>query len=233
MTSRWQEEKSAVVKAAHQLAERGLVSGAGGNISVRLTPDGSRDLMAISASGRKCADLSVEDVVVVDFDLDPVEGSLTPSSESLIHIGIYKVRPDVNAAMHTHPVYASVAAVSGLQIPPIIDEMVVFIGGAVHVCDYAFPGTQELADSVVAALGERNAALIRNHGAVGVGKNLDEALDICALTERMAQVFVYSSLLKRVDTLPPDVVEAETSIFRMRQGTVSNAAAGDQTLEEV
>ena len=91
------------------------------------------------------------------------------------------------------------------------------MGGAIKVSGYAFPGTQELADNVCAALGERNAALIRNHGAVGVGSTLQEALDVSALVERTAQVFIYASLLGGAHTLPPDVVEAELSIFRMRR----------------
>ena len=83
--------------------------------------------------------------------------------------------------------------------------------------EYAFPGTQELADKVVAALDERNAALIRNHGAVGIGRDLHEALDICALVERMAQIFVYASLMGKVNTLPANVVETELSLFRMKR----------------
>jgi L-fuculose-phosphate aldolase len=217
MTSRWQNEKRKVVQAALWMAERGFLPGTSGNVSVRLEPDGSRELLAVTPSGLRNADLKPEDVVVVDFEAEPVEGGLTPSSETLLHLAIYRARPDVGAVVHTHSVFASVASVAGLQIPPIIDEMVVAIGGTVQVSEYAFPSTQELADNVCAALGERNAALIRNHGAVGVGRDLAEALDVCALTERVAQVFVQASLLGKVSELPPDVVEAETSIFRMRR----------------
>ena len=215
MTSRWREEKSAVVQTARQMAELGLVTGASGNVSVRLEPHEGRELFAITPSRRPYAGLSAKDIQVVDFDIEPVEGEYTPSSESLMHVGIYRARPDVGAVIHTHSVFASVAAVAGLAIPPIIDEMVVVLGGAVDVTEYAFPSTQELADNVCAALGDRNAALIRNHGAVGVGENLEEALEVAALIERVAQVFFYASLLGKVETLPREVVEAEASIFRM------------------
>jgi len=191
--------------------------GASGNVSVRLGPHAAPDILAITPSGRRNADLKLEDIVVVDFDAEPVEGSLTPSSETLLHVAIYRARPDVGAVIHTHSVFASVASVAGLQIPPIIDEMVVAIGGTVQVSEYAFPSTEELADNVCAALGERNAALIRNHGAVGVGRDLVEALDVCALTERVAQVFVQASLLGKVSELPEDVVQAETAIYNMRR----------------
>ena len=199
------------------MAELGLLPGASGNVSVRLGPHAARDLLAITPSGRRNADLKLEDIVVIDFDAEPVEGSLTPSSETLLHVAIYRARPDVGAVIHTHSVFASVASVAGLQIPPIIDEMVVAIGGTVQVSEYAFPSTEELADNVCAALGERNAALIRNHGAVGVGRDLVEALDVCTLTERVAQVFVQASLLGKVSELPEDVVQAETAIYNMRR----------------
>ena len=218
MTSRWQAEKRAVVLAAQDMVEMGLATGSSGNVSVRLDPNVARELLAITPSGRRYSELNDEDVVVAGFDLEPIEGDLAPSSESLLHAAIYRARPDVGAVVHTHSVFASVAAVAGVsEIPPIIDEMVVSIGGAIRVSEYAFPGTQELADSVCAALGPRNAALIGNHGTVGVGEDLAEALDVCALTERLAQIFVYASLLGDVKTLPEDIVKAEASIFRMKR----------------
>ena len=217
MISRWQEEKRAVAGAARRMAELGLTTGANGNVSMRLVSLEPPELLAVTPSGKAYSDLTDEDVVVADLNLEPVEGELTPSSESLMHVGIYRARPDVGAVVHTHSPFCSVAAVTGLEIPPILDEMVVYIGGAVQVSEYGFPSTQELADNVCTALGERNAVLIRNHGAVGVGRDLDEALEVCSLTERVAQVFVYASLLGKVSTLPADVVEAEKAIFDMRR----------------
>ena len=217
MPSLWSAEKRAVVAAAQEMASMGLVTGTSGNVSMRLTPDNSPELLAITPSGTPYGTMTEDDVVVADFDVEQVEGEGTPSSETLTHVGIYRARPDVRAVIHTHPVYGSVAAVAGLDIPPIIDEMMIVVGGPVKVSEYAFPGTQELADAVCEALGERNGALIRNHGAVGVGRDLREALDVCSLIERVAQVFLYASILGKVETLPDDIVEAELAIFRMKQ----------------
>lgn len=217
MTSGWQAEKRAIVEAAHRMAEHALLPGASGNISVRLEPDRGREILAITGSGKQSAALAEEDVVVVDFNVEPVEGDLAPSSETLMHVAIYRARGDVGAVIHSHSPYASVAAVAGREIPPIVDEMVIAIGGAVRVSEYAFPGTQKLADSVCSTLGERNAALIGNHGGVCVGRDLDEAMEVCAITERMAKIFFQASLLGGVNVLPPEAVEAERSIFRMRR----------------
>lgn len=219
MTSRWQAERTAVADAARKIRSLGLVTERSGNVSVRVPAGDGRRLLAITPSGRAYSRLSADEVPVVDFDVEPVGDGLPPSSESLLHVELYRARPDVGAVVHTHSVYASVAAVAGLAIPPIIDEMVVYVGGAVRVSEYAFPGTQELADNVRGALGDRNAALICNHGAVAVGRDLTEALDVCELVERVAQIFVFASLLGGAQTLTDDIVQAEQSIFRMRRNS--------------
>ena len=109
------------------------------------------------------------------------------------------------------------AAVTGLEIPPILDEMMVYVGGPVKVSDYGFPGTEELAENVCEALGDRNAAIIRNHGMVGVGAGIEQAMNVCSLVERVAQIFIYASMLGKVNTVPADALEAELAIYKMRQ----------------
>ena len=218
MTSRWSTEKRAVVEAAREIAARGLVAGSSGNVSVRLTSCGDSPLLAITPSRTPYDEMTEEDVVVTDFDVEQVEGEGVPSSETLTHVAIYRARPDVNAVIHTHPLFGSVAAVAGRDIPPILDEMTIALGGPIRVSEYAFPGSEEMARAVCGALGERNAALIRSHGAVGVGRTLREALDVCVLTERVAQIFLYAGLLGDVRTLPEEIVAAETAIFRMMRG---------------
>lgn len=210
-----------VASAAREMAALGLATGSSGNVSLRL----AGGLFAVTPSGVPYTRLRDEQVVIIDDDAEPVEPEdrtwsqpdLMPSSETLLHLAIYAARPDAGAVVHTHAVYSSVAAVAGLDVPPIIDEMMLSVGGPVKVSEYRFPGTQELADSVVAALGERNAALIRNHGAVGVGRDLESALDVCVLVERMAHIFVFASLLGGANPLPAEAVETELALYRMRR----------------
>ena len=147
------------------------MSGSSGNVSVRLSPQDAPDpLIAVTPSGKPYSDLEEADIVVVDQDGEPVEGGGIPSSETLLHLALYRSRPDIAAVVHTHSLFASVAAVAGMEIPPILDEMATTLGGPVRVSEYGFPGSAELADKVALALGDRAAALIRNHGAVGVGR---------------------------------------------------------------
>ena len=206
------EAKMQVAEVARKMAELGLVCGTNGNVSARLP--GS--LFAMTPMGRTCEGMSADDIVVVDGDLHSVEGDLIPSSESLLHLAIYDARPDVGGIVHTHGVYSSAVAVAGLAIPPIVDEMVMTLGGEIRVSEYAPPASEEVAQLVCAALGDRDAALIRNHGAVGVGQTPRAALDVSILTERTAKIFVLSSILGRPNTLPEDVVASEAAIFEMR-----------------
>ncbi len=202
-----------VAEVARKMAELALVSGTSGNVSARL-PDG---LMAITPMGKGYECMTADDIVVVDGDLDPVEGDFMPSSESLLHAAIYDARADVGGIVHTHAVYSSAVAAAGMAIPPIVDEMVVTLGGEVQVSEYAPPASEEVAGRVCEALGNRDAALIRNHGAVAVGADPEAALQASELTERVAQIFVLSSAIGRPTALPDEVVASETAIFEMRR----------------
>ncbi len=195
------------------MAELDLVSGTSGNVSARV----AGGLMAITPMGRSYEGMAAEDVVVVDGDLNPVDGDLMPSSESLLHAAIYAARPDIGGIVHTHAVYSSAVAAAGVNIPPIVDEMVVNLGGEVRVSEYAPPASEAVAERVCEALGNRDAALIRNHGAVGVGLDVRTALEASVLTERVAQIFVLSSVFGCPTTLPDEVVASEAAIFEMRR----------------
>ena len=202
-----------VAEVARRMAAAGLVSGTSGNVSARL----AGGLMAVTPMGGRCESLPAEEVVVVDGDLATVEGDLVPSSESLLHAAIYDARPDVGGIVHTHAVYSSAAAVAGREVPPIVDEMVVTLGGAVRVSEYAPPASAEVAERVLSALGSRDAALIRSHGAVAVGESPAAALETAILVERAAKIFVLSTMLGGAATLPDEIVESEMAIFEMRR----------------
>ena len=220
MTSAWQQHKNEVAEASRRMADLGLVVGTAGNVSARVQREASEDLMAVTPTGVQYSGMTADDIVITDFDVDPVEGDLPPSSESLLHVGIYRTRPDVHAVIHTHSVYSSVLAVLGIDLPSVIDEVVVYVGGEVRVSDYAFPGTEHLSANVCAALGPRKAAFIANHGAVAVGKSLDEALDICLLVERASQIYVTARAIGEARPIPTEYVEAEAAIYAMRNSNL-------------
>ena len=153
---------------------------------------------------------------MTDFDLEPVAGDLAPSSESLLHVGIYARRSDAAAVVHTHSVYSSAFAVAGADLPPTIDEVAVYVGGAVRTSRYAFPGTEALADNVCDALGENKAAFIANHGSVAIGRSLEEALDISLLVERACQIYILAQSLGGAVPIPAQFADAAKAIYRMK-----------------
>ena len=202
MTSRWQPQKEALAQVAREMARQGLVVGSSGNASLRLPSEGERPLFSITPRGRECGSLSPDEMAVLDFDLEQVEGDLPPSSETLLHLAIYRARPDVWAVMHTHPVSSTALAVPHLELPPVVDELTVLVGGPVAVAQYGFPGTEELAAKAVKALGERNAVLLRHHGLVAVGQDPQEALEVSLAVERAAQVYIQAHMMGKVNPSP-------------------------------
>lgn len=209
----WESEKKQVIEAAQEMERKGLAVGTAGNISMRLKDPGGRDLIAITPSGRYYDSLKVDDIVVVDFTGQKVEGELKASIETIMHIHVQQARKKVNAVVHAHPAFCSAIAVAGMDIPPLIDEQVILIGGEIKVAEYGFPGTPELAKNVVSALGPRNAVILANHGVLSVGRDMREALTICELAEEMAKIYVSALSLGKVNQLPAEAVKLEKAFF--------------------
>jgi len=132
------------------------------------------------------------DITVIDNLGKVIDGQLRPSSEMPLHLAVYKARPDIAAIVHTHSIYASACAVAHKEIPPMIEDMVQVIGGTVAVARYALPGTEELAINTANSLADKNGVLLANHGVIGCGRSLGEALTACELIEKAARIYIYS-----------------------------------------
>ena len=203
----WNTEKKAVIEAAQQLAQSGLVVGTSGNVSMRLKERDGHEMLAITPSGRYYDLLQVDDIVIVGFDGERIEGELNASIETMMHIEIYRARKKVNAIIHTHPVFSSAISVAGLDIPPILDDQVVYIGGEIKVAEYAIPGSPELAKNVVSALGPKNAVILANHGALSVGSDMREAFTNCERLENTAKIYIYALSAGKINLLPAAALE--------------------------
>jgi L-fuculose-phosphate aldolase len=165
-----------VAAACRHLAERGLVVGTAGNVSVR-----TGDLVTITATGARFEELTAEQVTVVDLDGAVVDGTLAPTSELDLHLGVYR-RHGSGAVVHTH---APVATAVGLVVEelPCVHYQMLALGGSVRVAPYATFGSPELAAAVVDALAGKAAALMANHGAVTHAATLAEAVEHALLLE--------------------------------------------------
>lgn len=178
--------KNDIVDMGKQLITKNLVAGSWGNISCIV----DENSMAITPSGMGYAKQRAEDIVIIDFDENIIEGKHIPSSEAKLHSAIYKACPEARAIIHTHSIYASSLAAMRKPVPAIIEDIVQIIGGRVNCAEYALPGTQELADNAVAAMQGRKAVLLANHGAVCWGKNLEDALIVAEILEKAAQIAI-------------------------------------------
>ncbi len=179
--------KQRLIRAGQEMLERKLTVETWGNLSLR---DPDTGLIYLTPSAMPYHTITEADVVVLDGNGNLVEGNRAPTVEKDLHLGLYRMRPEINAVIHTHPVHSQVFAVLRRPIPPIMDEAAQVIGGAVPVADYALPGTKELADKVCRVMdGRVRACLMANHGAVCVGQSMEQAFKVCAVLEMTAQIY--------------------------------------------
>ena len=216
--SNWRAEKEIVLEAARQMADKGLVVGTSGNVSMRFREPGGRELVAITPNNRYYDLINIDDIGIADFDGKLVEGEITTSIETMLHIGIYKARKKVNAVIHTHPVFSSVFSVAGQEIPAILDDQITYLGGEIKVADYSLPGSQELVQNVVPALGQRNAVILANHGALTVGRDMREAFTNMEMLEKTARIYIYALSVGKINPVPAVALEMEQAYFNYLHG---------------
>jgi len=209
----WDIEKKAVLEAAQQMDQKGWVVGTSGNVSMRIREPSGLDLLAITPTGRYYDSMDVDDIVVLNFDGERVEGKHTPSIETMLHMGIYKARKKVKAIIHIHPIFGSILAVTGLEVPPILDDQVTYLGGEIKLAEYALSGSQDLVRNVVSALGSRNAVIMANHGALCVGRDMREAFTNCEMLEKTAKIYINALSVGKVCPLPAEALEMEKAFF--------------------
>lgn len=175
------DERQQVVEACQFLSRSGLVVGTAGNVSIRVD-----DLVVISPSGVDYEAMSARDVGIHDLDGNAVDAALQPSSELALHLAVYRDSGHT-AIVHTHAP-ASTAMSTVVDVVPASHYYTAMFGGGVRVAPYATFGTQQLADNVTAALADRTAALMGNHGAVLVGQALPKVLNLVPYLEYICDV---------------------------------------------
>jgi len=171
--------------------ERGLTTSTGGNISTRL---GS--YMYITCSGKDKSSLSSCDIAKVNIETgDNLTPELKLSIESDMHRLIYINRKDVNAIMHSHPTYSCLFSASDNEIDTTLIAESWYLLDKVKTIPYERMGTKALAVKVSEAMKEGSAALLANHGAITLGKNLLAAFDRMECLEQSARMSLFSALV--------------------------------------
>ena len=176
--------KQDVLDAAKGMLAKGLVAGTAGNVSGRI--DDER--ICLTPSSVAYETMTVDDLVVTDLDGNVLEGTRGPTTEKALHLACYRLYPEVKGVIHSHAAHATMFALVHEPIPAIIEEVVVYLGGDVPVCDYKGTGTDDLGEEAARNLADRSACILANHGIVTVGKSPDNALHNAELVERTAMI---------------------------------------------
>ena len=205
--------KEKIIEIGIQLLKENLTHGTCGNISCRV----DKEKILITPSSLPYGDIKPDDILLVNLDGEVLEGKRNPSVETPFHTAIYKNRDDVKAIIHTHSQYALAVSSVVDSIPVFLDEIFSHIGGELTVSRYALPGSDELAENLLNVLGDKNAALLSNHGAVCCGKNLDEAFEVARVVEQICKIFILSSCLGKTKVLPEEGREYQRAMFEMKK----------------
>lgn len=205
-----EKEREQVIEYSLKLLSEGLTNGTAGNVSIF---DREEGLVAISPTGVNYSELTPEMISIVDLDGKLIEG-LKPSSELEMHMILYRNREDVNAVIHTHPVYTTVLACLRQDLPAI-DYMIAVTGATKVKCaEYASYGTKELAENAYKAMGSSLAVILANHGLTTAGKDIANAFNITVQVEYISNLYIKARNIGEPIILPDNEMNSMLERFK-------------------
>ena len=204
------KEREQVIEYSLKLLSEGLTNGTAGNVSIFNREKG---LVAISPTGVNYSELTPEMISIVDLEGKLIEG-LKPSSELEMHMILYRNRGDVNAVIHTHPVYTTVLACLREDLPAI-DYMIAVTGATkVRCAEYASYGTKELAENAYKARGSSLAVILANHGLTTAGKDIANAFNITVQVEYISNLYIKARNIGEPIILPDNEMNSMLERFK-------------------
>ncbi len=181
-SEREQELREAIVACGIRLVDEGLVQGTWGNIAVRL----DETSMLCTPSGLAYHYLTPDDIVKVELSTLDYGSQRKPTSEKRLHRDLFAARPDAGASIHTHAKRCGVFAASRKTLCCISGEMKELVGAEMRCAGHALPSTKKLSKVALGALGQNNGCLLKNHGVLCCGKDLEQAYRTCKAAEQAA-----------------------------------------------
>lgn len=189
---KYQEIREQVLNAALKSNELGLIHGTSGNISVR---DKKDNVVAITPSGIAYGIMKVEDIAIVDIDGNWIDGNYKPSTETPMHTGILKNRKDFNAVVHTHSKFATIMSMKGKELPKATLPSCAYYP-IKSTTEFYPAGTLGLAETAIEGIGEKgDVVLLKNHGLIAGGKDINDALTCAEYTEEAAEISYLAALI--------------------------------------
>jgi len=197
----YNELKQELIKFGKIAGERNLTPGISGNISIRCENN-----IIITSSGTASGFLNNEDLSVINFDGEVIEGNPKPSSEKLLHINFYQKRADINAVFHVHSPYLTAFASAGIPLDEGISPEIIFCFDKIPLADYALPGTRELTEKTALFFDKYDVVLMKNHGVTVGGKSLKDAYLKLELAENYAKTIICAKILGGAKILPEEEI---------------------------
>ncbi|RAI15256.1 MAG: class II aldolase family protein [Candidatus Melainabacteria bacterium] len=205
---RIEQAKKEIKEIGKLVGEKGYSPGLSGNISKRV-----EDKIVITSSGSSNGFLEDDELTVIDFSGNIIQGEKKASSEKKLHIEFYKQRPDINAIIHVHPVFLCSFAAARIPLDkPVLAENV-FYFGQIPLAEYALPSSDELVEKTAKYFKDYNAVLMANHGVIVGDVNFKQAYLKLELAETYAQVVLNTKLLGGAVLLNDKEVE---DIYKLR-----------------
>ncbi|NHJ20528.1 MAG: hypothetical protein EAX91_06280 [Candidatus Lokiarchaeota archaeon] len=204
--------KEEIVRICKRLLDDSHVIGSAGNVSMRIRRE-NEEMVLITPSNVNYEEMVSSDILIINLDGKVIEGERNPSVEKNLHLGIYKEREDVNAIIHSHGVFSTILSTLNLTLPPVMEELVPYLGGEVKCAKYGEAGSLDLAENVLASLEERNAVILANHGSLCCGSHLEGAYTVLRYLERGSKIYYLAKLIKEPSLLPEDTIDYEMDVF--------------------
>lgn len=207
----YEAERELMCAVGKLLYDRGYVAANDGNLSMKTAPD----RLLVTPSGVSKGRLTPDMLLVTDLEGNVLEGNRHPSSETKMHLAVYRGRPDVGAVVHAHPPVSTAFAVCrrGMETP-YLSELVTGLGAVPCTPSFAMLSTDEVPRSVEPHLADHCAVLLANHGALTWGEDLWEAFDRMETVEHTAKILLNAWLLGD----PVALTQEETAELRSMQG---------------
>lgn len=208
-----QNRAEKLLSTSQKLADLGLNKGTSGNASVRVDSG-----FLITPSGVPVEKMTASDMVHMQLDgnVAPNDAHKKPSSEWRFHCDILATRPEINAVIHTHSMFATTMTCLHKEIPSFHYMIAVAGGDTIRCAPYALFGTQQLSDAALTALHARKACLLANHGMIALGHDLDDALAVAVEVENLCEQYWRIS---QINPNPPLLNEAQMrDVFAQFQG---------------
>jgi len=175
-----------------------------GHLSVRASAGAA---VWVKPAGLGLEEIQADDLALMDLDGRQLEGKHRLHNEMPIHNEIYRARPDVQAVVHTHPFYAAALTASGARFEMVSQDSLPFAEGLGWYPSAELVMTAEQGQAVAAALGERRAVLMKNHGIAVAADSIEQAAVWAASLERSCRLQLAATQLGALAPIAPDEVE--------------------------